>query len=198
MLQTLFYIPGELFGLPVFGFGLLLAVWAVVSAVILAVQFRRGGFDANTMSYAQVLAVLGLAIYFVLPALCDPRGLPIRGYGMMMLSAVLSGMGLAIYRARRVGVDPEMIFALAFWMIIPGVLGARIVYVTQFTSCTSFSYVLLKRLALPCPPTLSIPLSLICPSQGSILFETGKSGGEQAVAAINNIIYRIFATTPCR
>ncbi len=53
-----------------------------------------------------------------------------------------------------------------------------------------------KRLALPCPPTLSIPLSLICPSQGSILFETGKSGGEQAVAAINNIIYRIFATTP--
>ncbi len=132
MLQTLFYIPGELFGLPVFGFGLLLAVWAVVSAVILAVQFRRGGFDANTLSYAQVLAVLGLAIYFVLPALCDPRGLPIRGYGMMMLLAVLSGMGLAIYRARRVGVDPEMIFALAFWMIIPGVLGARIFYVTQF------------------------------------------------------------------
>ncbi len=132
MLQTLFYIPGELFGVPVFGFGLLLAVWAVVSAAILAMQVRRGGFDANTLSYAQVLAVLGLAIFFVLPALCDPRGLPIRGYGMMMLLAVLSGMGLAIYRARRVGVDPEMIFALAFWMIIPGILGARIFYVTQF------------------------------------------------------------------
>lgn len=53
-----------------------------------------------------------------------------------------------------------------------------------------------KRLALPCPPTLSIPLSLVCPSQGSILFETGKTGGEQAIAAINNIIYRVFATTP--
>ena len=132
MLQTLFYIPGELFGLPVFGFGLLLAVWAVVSAVILAVQVRRGGFDANTLSYAQVLAVLGLAIYLVLPALCDPRGLPIRGYGMMMLLAVLSGMGLAVYRARRVGVDPEMIFALAFWMILPGILGARTVYVAEY------------------------------------------------------------------
>ena len=132
MLQTLFYIPGELFGMPVFGFGLLLAVWAVVGAVLLAVQVRRGGFDANTLSYAQVLAVLGLAIYLVLPALCDPRGLPIRGYGMMMLLAVLSGMGLAVYRARRVGVDPEMIFALAFWMIIPGILGARIFYVAQF------------------------------------------------------------------
>ena len=53
-----------------------------------------------------------------------------------------------------------------------------------------------KRLALPGPPTLSVPLSLLSPSQGSILFETGKTGGEQAVAAINNIIYRIFATTP--
>jgi prolipoprotein diacylglyceryltransferase len=50
----------------------------------------------------------------------------------MMLLAVLSGMGLAVYRARRVGVDPEMIFALAFWMIIPGVLGARFVYVTEY------------------------------------------------------------------
>jgi phosphatidylglycerol:prolipoprotein diacylglycerol transferase len=132
MLQTLFYIPGELFGLPVFGFGLLLAVWAVVSAALLAVQVRRGGFDANTLGYAQVLAVLGLAIFFVLPALCDPRGLPIRGYGMMMLLAVFSGMWLAVYRARRAGVDPEMIFTLAFWMIIPGILGARIVYVTEY------------------------------------------------------------------
>jgi S-DNA-T family DNA segregation ATPase FtsK/SpoIIIE len=53
-----------------------------------------------------------------------------------------------------------------------------------------------KRLALPCPPTLTVPLSLVCPSQGSILFETGKTGNEEAVAAINNIIFRIFATTP--
>ncbi|HEV2456107.1 MAG TPA: hypothetical protein VGY98_17720, partial [Verrucomicrobiae bacterium] len=53
-----------------------------------------------------------------------------------------------------------------------------------------------KRLALPCPPTLTVPLSLVCPSQGSILFETGKTGNEDAVAAINNIIFRIFATTP--
>ncbi len=53
-----------------------------------------------------------------------------------------------------------------------------------------------KRLALPCPPTLRVPLSLICPSQGSVLFETGKTGNEEAVAAINNIIFRVFATTP--
>lgn len=132
MLQTLVYIPSELFGLPVFGVGLLLGVWAVASLLLLARQFRRGGFGGEFLGYVQVLAVLGAAIVFVLPALCDPRGLPIRGYGMMMLLAVLSGMALAVYRARRAGVDPEMIFALAFWMILPGILGARAVYVAQY------------------------------------------------------------------
>ncbi len=124
MLQTLFYIPCEVFGLPVFGFGLLLAVWAAASAVLLAWLIRRQGWNADTRSQALVLAVLGAAIALLLPLLCDARGLPIRGYGMMMLLAVLSGMGLAAYRARRVGVDPEMIFALAFWIIVPGMLGA--------------------------------------------------------------------------
>ena len=132
MLQTLFYIPCELFGRPVLGFGLLLAAWAAASAVLLAWLVRRQGFNANTRGYVQVLAVLGAAIAFVLPLLCEPRGLPIRGYGMMMLLAVLSGMGLAVYRARRVGVDPEMIFTLAFWLIVPGILGARAVYVTEY------------------------------------------------------------------
>jgi len=134
MQQTLFYIPCELFGLPVFGFGLLLAVWAVGSAALLAWLIHRQGFNVDTRGHAQVLAVLGVAIAFVLPMLCEPRGLPIRGYGMMMLVAVLSGMGLAVYRARRVGVDPEMIFALAFWMIVPGILGARAVYVCEYWS----------------------------------------------------------------
>jgi hypothetical protein len=53
-----------------------------------------------------------------------------------------------------------------------------------------------KRLALPCPLTLSVPVSIVCPNQGSILFEANKTGHEEAVRAINNIIYRVFATTP--
>jgi len=53
-----------------------------------------------------------------------------------------------------------------------------------------------QRLALPCPPTLWLPLSLTHPQQGSLLFETGKIGGDEAVDAINNIILRLLATTP--
>jgi prolipoprotein diacylglyceryltransferase len=132
MLQTLFYFPCELFGLPVFGFGLLFAVWAVASVVAVARLFRRQGINADTLSYVLVLAVMGTVIAWLLPLLCDSRGLPVRGYGMMMLLAVLSGIGLSAYRARRVGVDPEMIFALAFWLIVPGILGARAVYVGEY------------------------------------------------------------------
>ena len=46
------------------------------------------------------------------------------------------------------------------------------------------------------PATLSAPLSLICPAQGSILFESGKTAGDEAFGAINNIIFRLLATTP--
>ncbi len=53
-----------------------------------------------------------------------------------------------------------------------------------------------RRLALPQPATLSVPLLLAYPQEGSILFEANKSGGDEAVAAINNIIFRLLSTTP--
>jgi S-DNA-T family DNA segregation ATPase FtsK/SpoIIIE len=52
------------------------------------------------------------------------------------------------------------------------------------------------RLALPLPPAFSLPLLLTHPQQGSLLFETGKDGGDEAIGAINHIILRLLATTP--
>jgi DNA segregation ATPase FtsK/SpoIIIE, S-DNA-T family len=53
-----------------------------------------------------------------------------------------------------------------------------------------------KRLVLPGAKSLYLPLLLTQPQQGSLLFETGKDGGGEAVNAINNIILRLLATTP--
>ncbi len=53
-----------------------------------------------------------------------------------------------------------------------------------------------KRLALPFPANFSVPLTLKYPAQGSIIFETAKTGGEEAMAAINNIIFRLLSTHP--
>ena len=44
-------------------------------------------------------------------------GLPIRGYGMMVVLGIAAGVGLAAYRARRMGLEAEVIFSLALWLL---------------------------------------------------------------------------------
>jgi phosphatidylglycerol:prolipoprotein diacylglycerol transferase len=134
MLQTLFYIPTQWAGMKVFGFGLALAVWAVFSVLLLAWLVWRQGFNADTLSYVPLLAIVAAAILWVLPAISQEQGLPIRGYGVMILLAVMAGTGLAVWRGRRVGVAPEAILSLAFWMILPAIVGARAFYVTEYWS----------------------------------------------------------------
>jgi ABC-type multidrug transport system fused ATPase/permease subunit len=48
------------------------------------------------------------------------------------------------------------------------------------------------------PSRLSVPLALGFPNEGSILFETGinGNGSDQAIASINDIIFRLLSTTP--
>jgi len=50
------------------------------------------------------------------------------------------------------------------------------------------------RLAFP--PILSVPLLLTYPQQGSVLFETTKSGNEPVMDELNNIMFRLIATSP--
>ncbi len=53
-----------------------------------------------------------------------------------------------------------------------------------------------KRLSFPGPATFSVPMLLSYPQAGSILFETMHTGAEEALGAINNIIFRLLSTTP--
>ena len=68
MLQTLFYIPTQVAGMPVFGFGLALAAWTVFSVVLLAWLVWRQGFNADTLSYVPLLVIVAAVIVWVLPA----------------------------------------------------------------------------------------------------------------------------------
>ena len=140
MLRTLFFIPNaEIAGLPVFGRGWLLLAWAVFSVVLLVWLIRKQDAEGEVWGYLPLLVLVAAAIWFLLPKLCEPipgrgglEGLPIRGYGVMLLVAVTAAVAMAAWRGRRVGIDPELVFTLAFWAFVPGIIGARAFYVIEY------------------------------------------------------------------
>jgi phosphatidylglycerol---prolipoprotein diacylglyceryl transferase len=134
MWLTLFHIPLEIAGVPMFGKGLLLGIWAIFSLGLLAWLVWRQGFNSDTLSYVPILLIVAAVIAWLLPAICDEQGLPIRGYGIMMLLAVVSATALIVWRAKRVGLDADLVYSLAIWMIIPGIICGRAFYVIEYWS----------------------------------------------------------------
>jgi phosphatidylglycerol---prolipoprotein diacylglyceryl transferase len=68
-------------------------------------------------------------VLFTLPIL---GGVKIFGYGLMLFFAFLGSMNLAAWRARREKLDPEVIYDLALWVFVGGLVGARLFYVIQY------------------------------------------------------------------
>jgi len=138
--STLFYIPEKFAGLPVFGTGWLLIAWAVVGLLIVLLASRRDDFRQTVSGYLPLWVIVAGLIVFLLPNMMQQigstglRGLPVRGFGVMMLLAVVSGVGLAAYRAKQVNLNPDVIFSLAFWMFAFGIAGARLFYIVQYWS----------------------------------------------------------------
>ena len=58
--------------------------------------------------------------------------LTVRWYGVMIALAFLFGLGTAMLRARREKIPGEKIADVVLWLMIGGILGARIVYVTTY------------------------------------------------------------------
>jgi phosphatidylglycerol:prolipoprotein diacylglycerol transferase len=72
------------------------------------------------------------AVGIVIAARLFPEGLPIRGFGVMVLTGSVTAIWLVIHRARQVGLNPEVIMSLAFGLFIGGILGARLFYVIEY------------------------------------------------------------------
>jgi phosphatidylglycerol---prolipoprotein diacylglyceryl transferase len=122
-------IPYRVGDVPIFGVGVLLAIVVAVAAISLGIAVRRHGWTQQSFATLPFFVILS-AIVIVLPYTFD-EGIPIRGYGVMLLVAIVAGVGLAIYRAKQVGLDPEVILALALWFLVFGFTGARLFYVIE-------------------------------------------------------------------
>ncbi|MEM7475120.1 MAG: prolipoprotein diacylglyceryl transferase family protein [Planctomycetota bacterium] len=137
MRSTLFYIPHELFGLPVFGFGLLLGLVVIAYAGWAAWVYSKTQSTDDIMGSLPVVGIAAAVIIFLLPnveqRLQDDTilGLPVRGYGVMVVAGLMCGVGITVARGRQLGMHPDTVIGLGFWMMFVGVLGARVFYVVQ-------------------------------------------------------------------
>lgn len=65
------------------------------------------------------------------PILFNIGSFPVHSFGVMMVIAFFSGLWLVRKRAPAFGFDPAKISDVAFYALIAGVLGARIVFIAQ-------------------------------------------------------------------
>ena len=151
MRQTLFTIDHFLFE-----DHWLLIAWVFVGLLYLGYQLFAGS-KSDALQFIPVFVIGAAIVHFVLPNLetlgvnpADPNGhlvpdgLAIRGYGVFLLLAMIVGFSLVLYRSQQVGVDGEKILTLGFWMVVAGIIGARLFYVIQ--KWDSFAGLELKQL----------------------------------------------------
>jgi len=138
---TLFYIPHEFLGIPVLGFGWVLAAIILFAIVIMATSYKKKSLLKVLEEQGVVWGVAALIVVFMLPQI-ETRipdgtptpwiaGLPIRGYGVMLMLGVVSAMAIAMFQCEKAGLSRESFFSLATWTVVAGMLGARVFYVVQ-------------------------------------------------------------------
>ncbi len=141
MRSTLFYIPHEIGPLSVLGFGWVLLFICLGFALSVSVRRSRGMPWPFALNDWMTWAIGAAVVVFGLPRIeatfpdgvggTYPVGLPIRGYGLMLMSGVIAAVLLCYFRARQYGWSLDHLLSLAFATIVSGLLGARVFFVVQ-------------------------------------------------------------------
>ncbi len=79
-------------------------------------------------------------------------GLAVHSFGLFLGLACFSAFGMALWRSRRMSLDPDVIHGLAAWLFLGGIVGARVLFVLQN------------------PGVLESPAQIFAIWQGGILF----------------------------
>lgn len=144
MMRTLFYIPEMIGNFPILGWGLLFWLWIAWGVAVAWWQVRRQGWSRDLSGTLLLYAVVAILIGAVLPRLCVEipgvysaagrplRGLPVRGYGVMLLLGIIAALGLAIHRGKKRGLSTEWVSQMSLWSIVLGMIGARLFHVIEY------------------------------------------------------------------
>ena len=140
MRSTLFHIPhaDPFWGIPVFGWGWLLLIVVISGVALIGYRVYTAGWNRTVLADLPFLLMFVAVVGWVAPLLEEPTasgpplGIPIRAYGVMVLLGIGAGIAMSMQQARRMGVDPETVLSLCFWIIVAGFLGARTFYVVEY------------------------------------------------------------------
>jgi phosphatidylglycerol:prolipoprotein diacylglycerol transferase len=132
MRSVLFSIPldGHIGLIPVFGLGLLLAVWCLIGGGYAIWTVRWYGWKGVGPVFLVVWTIVAVAIYKA--AGLNIKSIPVYGYGTMLFVGFLASASLTARRLRREGADGEIAWDAAMWIFISGILGGRVFYVIQY------------------------------------------------------------------
>ena len=131
MCSELLRIPLSWGNVPIFGAGVLLLVWTAFGMWGLKATAKIAGWPAALKAHLPTIVIIAAGIAFFVPKYF-PDGVPIRGYGMMVLAGSIAGIWLSIRRAGQAGIPAEEIMGLAVAMFVGGVVGARLFYVIEY------------------------------------------------------------------
>ncbi|MEC8556568.1 MAG: prolipoprotein diacylglyceryl transferase family protein, partial [Planctomycetota bacterium] len=137
MRSTLFYIPHQIAGVPMLGFGILLALVWIVFIAWGALKYSRTKSSSDVTGALPVVLIASAVLVFLLPSVEQKWpdgtaiGLPIRGYGVMVVAGLFCGVGITVLRAKQLGLSVDDVIGLGFWMMLTGVIGARVFFVVQ-------------------------------------------------------------------
>jgi phosphatidylglycerol:prolipoprotein diacylglycerol transferase len=59
-------------------------------------------------------------------------GIPVYGFGLLVVIGFYVGLFVAVRRSRRERLDPEVVYELTVWMLVGGMVGARLFYVVEY------------------------------------------------------------------
>ena len=108
-------------------------LWIAIVAVAFCVlysQTKKATESAMSAGFWLIVPVaLAAAWLFQLPIV--KTGIPVFGYGLMMFLGFSSATWLASRRVLRIGQPPEAVWDMMMWALIPGLIGARIIYIMQ-------------------------------------------------------------------
>ena len=113
----------------------LILVWTAAVGLAFGLLYRRTGRATESVMSAGFWLIVPAAfgfLAFVRPGIAVvSSGIPVFGYGLMMFVGFSVATWTAARRVRSIGQPPDAIWDMMMWALIPGLIGARAIYLAQ-------------------------------------------------------------------